>query len=220
MIHFLLEAILLGLTLALFFGFGPAFITLVQTSIHRGFKSAAFFATGVMLNDAVMISLCVLTSFQVVMDNDREMFYFGLGAGIILILLGVFTFIRDVKETDTRIVKETNAIIKEKNNAPRWYTFVGKGFVLNILNPFVWIFWGGTVAFTAGKMDGDKVRELMFFSITLATCFFFDLLKALGAYSLKRFSGAGRARTTGLRAVARRCFGRRRTTRGWSTTDR
>ena len=55
---FMFWAIFIGLFLSLVVNLGPAFITLVQTSIHRGFRSAAWFATGVILNDA-MICLVV-----------------------------------------------------------------------------------------------------------------------------------------------------------------
>jgi len=46
MFNFIFDAIVLGVTLSLVFGFGPAFITMLQTSIHRGFRSAAWFPSG------------------------------------------------------------------------------------------------------------------------------------------------------------------------------
>ena len=200
MLRFIFDAIVLGLTLSVVFGFGPAFITLIQTSIHRGFRSAAWFAFGVFLNDVLMVSLCVLTSIQVVANNDREMFLFSLGAGIILILFGIFTYTRKVKEDNFKgikertdeIIDENKEIFKKDNDTPRWFVFIGKGFVLNILNPFVWIFWFSTVAITAGNMDGNKLKTLGFFGIMLATCLSCDLLKAKGASFLKRFFNANR----------------------------
>lgn len=202
MIRFVFDAIVFGLTLAIVFGFGPAFITLIQTSIHRGFRSAAWFAMGVFLNDILMVSLCVLTSIQVVANNEREMFYFSLGAGIILILFGIFTYTRKVKEDNFKgikertdeIIDENKEIFKKDDDTPRWFVFLGKGFVLNILNPFVWIFWFSTVAVTAGKMAGNKFHVLLFFAIVLATSFGCDLLKAKGASFLKKFFNAKRIR--------------------------
>ena len=202
MLRFIFDAIVLGLTLSIVFGFGPAFITLIQTSIHRGFRSAAWFALGVCLNDVLMVSLCVLTSIQVVANNDREMFLFSMGAGIILILFGIFTYTRKVKEDNFKgikertdeIIDETKEIFKNEDDTPRWFVFLGKGFVLNILNPFVWIFWFSTVAITAGNMGGDKLKTLGFFGIMLATCLGCDLLKAKGASFLKRFFNAKRIR--------------------------
>jgi Putative threonine efflux protein len=193
MIHFVFDAILLGLTLAVVFGFGPAFFTLVQTSIHRGFKSAAFFSLGVMLNDALMVCLCVLTSIQVVMKPENE-FYFSLGAGVILILFGFFTFIRKVDDEKSMIQERAEDLVPVKTNTPHWYTFLGKGFVLNILNPFVWFFWISTVAVASGNMNGEKGRLMIFFALTLGTYFLVDLLKAYAAASLKRFFNANRIR--------------------------
>ena len=186
MIRFIFDAIVLGLTLSIVFGFGPAFITLIQTSIHRGFRSAAWFSFGVFLNDLLMVSLCVLTSIQVVAEGDKEMFFFSLGAGIILILFGIFTYTRKVKEDNFKGIKErTDEIIdenkerfKKDDDTPKWFVFVGKGFVLNILNPFVWIFWFSTVAVTAGSMGGNKLKLMIFFGIVLATCLGCDILKA------------------------------------------
>lgn len=202
MFNFIFDAIVLGVTLSLVFGFGPAFITMLQTSIHRGFRSAAWFALGVCLNDLLMVSLCVLTSIQVVANNDREMFLFSLGAGIILILFGVFTYTRKVKEDNFKGIKErTNEIIdenkkgfKNENATPKWFVFLGKGFVLNILNPFVWIFWFSTVAIAAGNMEGDKLKLMLFFGIVLITTLGLELLKAKGASFLKRFFNAKRIR--------------------------
>ncbi|MBR6848440.1 MAG: LysE family transporter [Bacteroidales bacterium] len=202
MIRFIFDAIVLGLTLSIVFGFGPAFITLIQTSIHRGFRSAAWFSFGVFLNDLLMVSLCVLTSIQVVAEGDKEMFFFSLGAGIILILFGIFTYTRKVKEDNFKGIKErTDEIIdenkerfKKDDDTPKWFVFVGKGFVLNILNPFVWIFWFSTVAVTAGSMGGNKLKLMIFFGIVLATCLGCDILKAKGASFLKQFFNAKRIR--------------------------
>ena len=48
---FLMWAVLIGVVLSVVVNMGPAFITLVQTSLHRGFKTAAWFVAGVILND-------------------------------------------------------------------------------------------------------------------------------------------------------------------------
>lgn len=200
MFRFIFDAIVFGLTLAVVLGFGPAFITLIQTSIHRGFRSAAWFAMGVFLNDVLMMSLCVLTSIQVVANNERELFYFSLGAGLILIIFGIFTYTKKIKEDNFKSIKErTDEIIdenrekfKKDDDTPRWFVFLGKGFVLNILNPFVWIFWFSTVAVTAGTMEGNKLKVLLFFIIVLCTSFGCDLLKAKGASFLKKFFNAKR----------------------------
>ena len=65
--------------------------------------------------------------------------------------------------------------------------FLGKGFALNILNPFVWIFWFSSVAIVAGNMGGNKLSTLVFFGVILGTTLTLELLKAWSAARLKRF---------------------------------
>jgi len=184
---FLFWAILIGLFLSVVVNMGPAFITLVQTSLHRGARSAAWFALGVILNDAMVISLCVLTSVQVVMRSQFEASLACIGAGIILLLFGFFTYRRKVKGREELIEKQSEEIMKNANDKPAWFVFLGKGFVLNILNPFVWIFWFSAVAVVAGNMGGNKLSTIVFFGIVLATTLAMELLKAWSAARLKKF---------------------------------
>jgi threonine/homoserine/homoserine lactone efflux protein len=184
---FLMWAILIGLFLSLVVNLGPAFITLVQTSLHRGFRSAAWFATGVILNDATVVTLCILTSVQVVMRTGSEAALACIGAGVILMLFGLFTYRRKVKDREKLIEQRSEEIMKNQNDKPSWFVFFGKGFVLNILNPFVWLFWFSAVAIVAGNMGGKKVSTLVFFAIILGTTYTMELLKAWGAAKLKRF---------------------------------
>ena len=192
---FLFWAILIGLFLSVVVNMGPAFITLMQTSLHRGFRSAAWFATGVILNDAMVISICVLASVQVVMRSSREAALACIGAGIVLLLFGIFTYrkkVEDRQEREEYMEKRANEVLKKQEDKPAWFVFLAKGFVLNILNPFVWIFWFSAVAMVAGNMGGNKVSTIVFFAVILGTTLFMELLKAWGAAKLKKFLDAER----------------------------
>ena len=198
---FVIWAVVIGLFLSLIVNMGPAFITLVQTSLHRGFKSAAWFISGVILNDAMIISLYILTSVQVVMRSELEVTLFSIGAGIILVLFGVFTFRRKAEDKESLIEKRTNEIMEKKDDKPSWLLMLGKGFVINLLNPFVWIFWFSAVAVVAGSMSGNKVNTIVFFALILGTTLMCELLKAWGAAKLKVFFNP--QRTT----IMNRCAG-------------
>ena len=192
---FLFWAILIGLFLSVVVNMGPAFITLMQTSLHRGFRSAAWFATGVILNDAMVISICVLASVQVVMRSSREAALACIGAGIVLLLFGIFTYrkkVEDRQEREEYMEKRANEVLKKQEDKPAWFVFLAKGFVLNILNPFVWIFWFSAVAMVAGNMGGNKVSTIVFFAVILGTTLLMELLKAWGAAKLKKFLDAER----------------------------
>lgn len=216
---FLFWAVLIGLFLAWFVNMGPAFITLVQTSLHRGGRSAAWFATGVILNDVMIVALCIITSVQVVMRTQTEAALGCIGAGVIMILFGIFTFRKKVGggrwvltpdaspsgEGGGMSVSEVSIPLSERRGVggeakPAWYVFLGKGFVLNILNPFVWLLWFSAVAIVAGKMGGNKISTIVFFAIILGTTFAMELLKAWGAVKLKRFLAPGR--TTIINRIA------------------
>ena len=198
---FVIWAVVIGLFLSLIVNMGPAFITLVQTSLHRGFRTAAWFISGVILNDAMIISLYILTSVQVVMRSELEVTLFSIGAGIILVLFGIFTFRRKVEEKESLLEKRTNEILEKIENKPSWLLMLGKGFVINLLNPFVWIFWFSAVAVVAGSMGGRKVNTIVFFAIILGTTLTLELLKAWGAAKLKVFFNP--KRTT----IMNRCAG-------------
>ena len=113
-----------------------------------------------------------------------------IGAGVILLLFGVFTYRKKVKDREQReqmIEKRSEEIMKNQSDKPAWFVFLAKGFLLNILNPFVWLFWFSAVAIVAGNMGGKKVSTLVFFAIILGTTYTMELLKAWGAAKLKKF---------------------------------
>ena len=206
--QFIFWAILFGLFLGLIVNMGPAFITLVQTSLDRNFKSALWFAFGVVLCDAMIIALCILTSFQVVMRSELEVTLFIIGAGVILLIFGIYTFRRKPKEKEKYLEEKAEEIIKEDEDIPSWFVFFGKGFVLNILNPFVWIFWFSAVALVAGNMGGNKISTIVFFTLVLGTSFSLDILKAWGASKLKQFFNTDRTMLMNkIAGVLLMCFG-------------
>ena len=187
---FLFWAILIGLFLSVVVNMGPAFIALLQTSFNRGFRPASWFATGVILNDAFVVMLCIVTSVNVVIRTEFDAALACIGTGLILVLFGIFTFRKKVGGNDHRekiIEQRTEEILRKLNDNPAWYVYLSKGFALNILNPFVWLFWFSAVAIVSGNMAGNKVSTVVFFGIILGTTYAMEMLKAWGAAKLQRF---------------------------------
>lgn len=197
--EWVLWALLLGLFLGLVINMGPAFITLVQTSLHQDFKSAVRFAFGVILNDAVVIAICIFTSFQLGMQFDLGVPWFSIAAGAILVVFGIVTFRQKARKKETLREKRAKELLEEQDDYPSPLYLIGKGFALNVLNPFVWIFWFSAVAIVASG-TGDTLTTIIFFCIVLATSFSLDVLKAWGAAKLKRFFDA--ERTTLMNRIA------------------
>ncbi len=185
-----LEGVIIGLSLALIMGFGPSFFTLIQTSISRGFKAAMFLDLGIILNDIMVVALMMMTNVQFNIADKENIIYSGISAGIILIIFGIYTFLLS-PEKIIHISENNNQKIEKMNekfiDKPKWYVYITKGFIINIFNPFVWIFWITCVATASSNFGGNRYSMIIFFIGVFATVLFFDILKAAGAYSLKRF---------------------------------
>jgi threonine/homoserine/homoserine lactone efflux protein len=130
----IIEGVTLGLTLSVFFSFGPALVAEIQTSIHRGFWAAVLLAFGVFLSDATIVFLGFIGAVQIFENNKTILGFIG---GVILVIFGIVTFRRKAV-----IDVETNKAELKQNN-PNFLTYILKGFFINFTNPFVWIFWMG-----------------------------------------------------------------------------
>jgi len=181
MLHLLFEGCVLGLTLAILIG--PAFFALVQTSIHRGFKSGAFLALGIFISDLTLVFLSYLGASQLVSDPKNRM-YVGAAGGLMLIIFGIYTF-----RHKQHVTEEGDVEVKK----PGIITYILKGFFLNIANPsvwFYWVFWVGVITTRiAAEYNGfNKVEAaVMFFSATLISVFGTDILKCFIAHSIKNY---------------------------------
>lgn len=186
----ILEGIIIGLSLALIMGFGPSFFTLIQTSINRGFKSAMLLDLGIILNDVMIVCLMMMTNLQFNITDEKNLIFAGISASIILIIFGIYTFklspqkIINISENNNHNIDMMNVKFDDE---PSWYVYISKGFVINIFNPFVWIFWITCVATASSNYEGNKYSLILFFIGVFATVLFFDIIKAAGAYSLKKF---------------------------------
>lgn len=175
MLQTLAQGIVLGFTVAVMLG--PAFFTLIQTSIHRGFKSGVLLALGIFFSDLSLVVLCGLGASQVVYEPNQKMIL-GIVGGVILILFGAFTFTRKVHiATD-----HTKVLIK----VPKPFTFVAKGFFLNFANPFIWIFWIGVVGVVTSTYSERFDRMFFFLAGTLVTILATDVIKSFVANKIKR----------------------------------
>ena len=186
-----IEGIVVGLSLAIIMGFGPSFFTLIQTSISRGFKSAMLLDVGIILNDIMIVALMMMTNLQFNLKSDNNnLIYAGISASIILIIFGIYTFTLSPKKI-IHISEHNNEKIEKLNqkfdDEPKWYVYISKGFVINIFNPFVWIFWITCVATASSNYGGEKNSLATFFMGIFATTLFFDIVKAAGAFSLQKF---------------------------------
>jgi len=172
------EGIILGLTLSVFFSFGPALVAEIQTSLHRGFWAAVLLAFGVFLSDASIVFLGFIGAVQIFENNKTILGFIG---GAILIIFGIVTFRRKVVID----VESNNAELKQNN--PNFTTYILKGFFINFTNPFVWIFWMGVVVGFMANYKAERLLLIVFFTTALGVVFLMDMLKIFSAYKIKKY---------------------------------
>jgi threonine/homoserine/homoserine lactone efflux protein len=172
MIHIFFQGIVLGLLVSI--TAGPAFITIVQTGIQRGFNMAFFTALGVLLSDATLIAICYLGA-SIIFSNPENKVYIGMIGGIILIAFGIWTFQRKPEV----LLRRSNKY-KPPKKKPGPLTYFFKGFFLNFLNPFILLFWLTAMSWVTARAEEGKLLTytIIFFSGTLVTIFSLDILKS------------------------------------------
>lgn len=180
MISALISGFILGLTLAAVLG--PAFFTLLQTSIHRGFRMGMFLAIGIMLSDFTLISLSFLGISQLI-SSDKYSIPFGIVGGLILLGYGAYIFRKKTVYNEKDI--ENNNVNNGIDKPSKPYVYAIKGYFLNLLNPFLLIFWMGVMGYVAAEFNSDIKKLAVFFGVALATVFSTDLLKCFIANKIK-----------------------------------
>jgi threonine/homoserine/homoserine lactone efflux protein len=176
----LIEGIILGVTLA--FLIGPSFISLVQTSIHRGFPSGVQFAFGIVLSDLTLIALSYLGALQI-LQNQRNEVAVGVIGGLLLMGFGAVTFTR-------KYVMPAPVSIEVRVSGRGVLKYIMKGFFLNIFNPFLLIFWIGVMGVVTSKYGIPSKEILIFFAGTIGAVFLTDLVKVGIAHRIKRYLNA------------------------------
>jgi threonine/homoserine/homoserine lactone efflux protein len=173
MLKAIFEGVVWGLILS--FMIGPVFFGLLHTSIHKGFKKALVYATGVAFSDTFFIVITYL-GIAGFMDDEQFRKILLLIGGFIMIAFGLYYILK--KAADSIELKDKNDSIKKTN------VFI-KGFLLNAINPSVFIFWIGMVSFAGITFHNDKYLILIFFIVTVGTVFSTDILKAYIAHKIK-----------------------------------
>jgi threonine/homoserine/homoserine lactone efflux protein len=179
MIYSLFKGILLGFTVAIILG--PAVFSLLQTSIYRGFKAGVMLAFGIFFSDFILISLCYF-GFMQIFDNPENQLSIGIIGGVILIVFGIVTFTRKPSLGD-RVNQNEDVKFKK----PKIIAYIGKGFLMNTLNPFLLIFWIGVVSFATTNYGLDHKSLIFFFSGTLGTILLTDIIKCYLAIKVRKF---------------------------------
>lgn len=130
-----LEALGIGLSLALIVG--PLLITIMDATVNHGSKAGYMVALGIWISDVIIagMSLFFIYELEPFIHAYETKMSLGIAGAIILIALGISTWRRQ-HAAERQIV--INKRLQKRN-------FVWRGFLVNTVNPFTFIFWIGMV---------------------------------------------------------------------------
>lgn len=181
MFKFFLGGILLGIVIS--FSLGPAFFSVIQTSIDKGMRHALFVSMGVIASDLFLIAVAFFGLIQLFKISSIQIIM-GLVGGAVLCIFGVYTF---RKKPELLLRRSANYKTPITTNGPLVY--FSKGFLMNIINPFVWIFWISAVSSIIHNINAQEAYRyvIVFFAGTLLTILTLDIIKILLASFLKKY---------------------------------
>jgi threonine/homoserine/homoserine lactone efflux protein len=167
----LLKGLLLGLILSL--SIGPVIFAIVKQSLTNGKRSGYAFVAGVSSSDMVLLFICnVFTSlFNLVLNHKSSIALAGAG---FLFLMGLYTLFFKKLKLENLGIDGVNKAISIKNLISSYFS----GFLMNTLNPSVFLFWFAWTAAINNSAD-DTPNPIQYKLIVFGTCLGFVLLSDL-----------------------------------------
>ena len=179
-LHPLFEGIILGLTVAI--SIGPALFALLQTSIKHGIKTGIFLAAGIFTSDLALVVGFYFGAAQIVTNTSYHL-VLGIVGGAVMTIFGIFTLFRKMPSTEQiEPIKEIH--VNKKGALPYYF----KGFILNLANPFLWVFWITSMLAINAAYGGNQRSVALFFAGSLSVILMTDILKVVLANKFK-FAG-------------------------------
>ena len=164
------KGLLLGLILSI--SLGPVIFAILKQSITNGRRAGYIFVAGVSTSDIALLLIANIFTSIFLLVLDHKAFIAMAGAGFLL-LLGLYTlFFKKIKiEYDE---KGEEKVFRKRDYLGIYIS----GFLMNTLNPSVFIFWfAWTAAIGASAAETNNPVQYKF--LVFATCLVFLLLSDL-----------------------------------------
>lgn len=169
--------ILCGIALSLFFSFGPAFFSQIRTSIQYGFKKSYPFALGVNLSDWMIVFLMLTVLKNADLFEILHNVWVASIGGAAMIVMGVYFFCKKVTSLESADENSPRIKFRSTGGDPRRRTILMQGFVINIVNPTIWIYWVSVITLVTGEFNLSIFERYIFFIGVLGTTLGIDVLK-------------------------------------------
>lgn len=173
--QYIFEGLLFGLFLSI--SLGPIFIALTQTAIERGGKAGLTVGAGVWISDFlfVFVSYYFIRRISETVESDAFQFWMGISGGIVLIAFGLTAFFKKVNiDFSTR-----------KHEYKDYIGFWLKGFLVNTINPFTFLFWLTTISTYIIGREINTTEALLFLGSILFMIIFSDCCKIFLAKAIR-----------------------------------
>ena len=165
----------MGLALAIMMG--PIFVTLTQIALEKGFRAGIVACSGEWVSDFIIIGLgyFFIQRLSNVIADATFTYWMGLLGGFILITFGAGALFKKVD-----IVFNTNS-----HTANDYFSFWTKGFLVNTVNPFTFIFWIGVISTYVIQTKISGLKAFVFFSSIMFVIIVADTLKMYLAKTIR-----------------------------------
>ncbi|AXY78743.1 lysine transporter LysE [Paraflavitalea soli] len=157
---------------------GPVIFTVIKQSLNNGHTGGFSFVAGVWMSDIVLV--VISNAFSALVSELLEYkAIIGYIGSAFLVIMGIFYLF--FKKVTLRTDAEGKIIRFRKRDMLKIFS---SGFLINTLNPSVFIFWLGTATALGAKFNFQQ--RIIIFSVCLAFNIAADIFKVLLAGKLRK----------------------------------
>ena len=167
----ILKGVLLGFILSI--SIGPVIFAIIKQSLTNGKRSGYAFVAGVSSSDFILLFICnFFTSlFNLVLNHKSTIALAGAG---FLLLMGLYTLFFKKLKLENMGTDGVNKRVSIKDLVSSYFS----GFLMNTLNPSVFLFWFAWTAAINTSAD-DTPNPIQYKLIVFGTCLGFVLVSDL-----------------------------------------
>lgn len=168
---------MLGLTLTILLG--PIFVALTQTGIQHGIRAGIAVGTGIWISDFIVIigAYLFISQLSDITQSETFKFVLGLAGGVVLMGSGILSFFKSHKGD-----QNTPAF-----NAKSYFGYFSKGFAVNFINPFTFIFWISVMTSYVTVKGISGFQTFLLFGSIMITIIITDSLKVVMAKAIRKW---------------------------------
>ena len=153
---------------------GPVFFTLINTTLNNGFWPGMLVVLGIFISDIVAVGLCALGAIPL-FESPTNQFYLAVVGSLILFSLGL----RYLFFPSTNVNNDVGLKAKD------YFTYFSKGFLVNFVNPFVFVVWTSVIGMARVKY-GASTELWIYLSSAIFALLVTDSAKVVFADKLKK----------------------------------